>query len=288
MKRGKWFLAVVLVASAAFLFTHISITQSGNLAGKIAELFEKESKPADPLLPAGVTVKRGFEKGVGPDIGSAQMVQGEALVVHKGQSVAYKFKNGSPIFAGDMLVTKERSRLNAKMNDKSVIGLAPVSKLVIDKSVYDPKKDERSSSLSLMWGRARFIVSKLTKSKPNYQVKTPTAVVAVRGTDFAIAVSPEGNQFAAFQKSFAPKLSLVSTAHAAAAVPVTVIVVGPNGTVGMATSMGTVSVGELNAAFAALGKAASSPIPMTLAQVIETLNTVAPNLAALSMPPEFD
>ena len=56
MKRGKWFLAVVLVASAAFLFTHISFTQSGNLAGKIAELFEKESKPADPLLPAPPTV----------------------------------------------------------------------------------------------------------------------------------------------------------------------------------------------------------------------------------------
>ena len=288
MKKGKWFLAVVLVASAAFLFTHISITQSGSVADKIAEQFKKESKPADPLLPAGVTVKPGFEKGVGPDIGSAQMVQGEALVVHKGQSVAYKLKKGSPIFAGDMLVTKERSRLNAKMNDKSVIGLAPVSKLVIDKSVYDPKKDERSSFLSLMWGRARFIVSKLTKSKPNYQIKTPTAVCGVRGTDFAIAVSPEGDQFAAFQKSFAPKLSLVSTAHAAAPVTVTVIVVGPNGAVSMGTAMGTVSVGELNAAFAALGVAPGAPVTMSLAQIMTTLNAVAPNLAALSMPPEFD
>ncbi|MFC1581151.1 FecR domain-containing protein, partial [Thermodesulfobacteriota bacterium] len=229
-----------------------------------------------------------FEKGMGPDIGSAQMVQGEALVVHKGQSVAYKLKKGSPIFAGDMLVTKERSRLNAKMNDKSVIGLAPVSKLVIDKSVYDPKKDERSSFLSLMWGRARFIVSKLTKSKPNYQVKTPTAVCGVRGTDFAIAVSPDGEQFAAFQKSFAPKVSLVSTAHAAAAVPVTVIVVGPNGSVTVKTTLGTTQIKDLQGAFAPEGAAPSGPVPMTLTEVLAALQSVSPELAALSMPPEFD
>lgn len=288
MKRGKWFFSIVLVASVAFLLTHISITQSGSIADKIKEQFKKEYKPESPLLPAGVTVKAEFEPGDGPAIGSAQMVQGEALVIHKGQSAAYKLKKGSPLFAGDTLITNERSRINAKMNDKSVIGLAPVSKLVLDKSVYDPQKDERSSFLSLLWGRARFIVSKITGKKPNYQVKTPTAVCGVRGTDFALAVTPAGEEFTASRKSSAPKVSLVSTAHAAAMVPVTIIVVGPNGTVGMATSMGTVTVGELNAAFAALGVAPGAPVSMPLSDVMAILNEVAPNLAALSMPPEFD
>ena len=288
MKKRKWFLTLVLVALAAFLLTHISITQSQNVADKIAEQFKKESKPVKPLLPDGVTVSPDFKKGVGPEIGNAQMVQGEVLVVHLGQSVAYTLKKGSPLFAGDTLVTNKRSRINAKMNDKSVIGLAPVSKLTIDKTVYDPQKDERSSFLSLMWGRARFIVSKITGNKPNYQVMTPTAVCGVRGTDFAIAVSPDGEQFAAFHRSFAPKVSLVSKAHAAGTVPVTVVVVGPNGTVSVTTALGTTQVAELNAAFAALGAAPGAPVKLTLAQVMSTLNAVAPNLAALSMPPEFD
>ena len=288
MKKGKWFLAVVLVASAAFLLTHISISQGDNIAKLIQDQLKNEYKPVSPLLPAGVTVKPGFEKGVGPDIGSAQMVQGEALVVHKGQSVAYKLKKGSPIFAGDMLVTKERSRLNAKMNDKSVIGLAPVSKLVIDKSVYDPKKNERSSFLSLMWGRARFIVSKLTKSKPNYQIKTPTAVCGVRGTDFAMAVTHEGAKFPSTHGKTSSKLNFISTAHAAGPVIVTVVVVGPNGTISVGTAQGTVTATELHAAYAAMGAAPGAPVAMPLAQVMATLNAVAPNLAALSMPPEFD
>ena len=288
MKKSKWFWSVVFTVVIAFLVIHIPISQGNNVAKLIQDQLKNEYKPVSPLLPAGVAVKPGFEKGVGPDIGSAQMVQGDVLVVHKGQSVAYRLKKGSPIFAGDMLVTKERSRLNAKMNDKSAIGLAPVSKLVIDKTVYDPKKDERSSFLSLMWGRARFVVAKITGKKPNYAVKTPTAVCGVRGTDFAVAVTAEAGKFPKTLGKTTSRLNLISTAHAAAPVMVTVVVVGPNGTVSVGTAQGTVTATELHAAYAALGAAPGAPVAMPLAEVMSVLNAVAPNLAALSMPPEFD
>ena len=139
-----------------------------------------------------------------------------------------------------------------------------------------------------MWGRARFIVAKLTKKKPNYQVKTPTAVCGVRGTDFAMAVTDEGQKFPGVVGKTSSRLKLISTAHAAAGVTVTVVVVGPGGTVSMGTAQGTVTVSELNAAYAALGVAPGAPIAMPLSQVMTILNAVAPNLAALSMPPEFD
>jgi len=285
MKKGKWFWTVVFTVSIAFLVTHISITQGDNIANLIQEQLKNEYKPVKALLPAGVTISTDFKKGVGPVIGSAQMVQGDAFVVHMGQSVAYKLKKGSPLYAADTLVTNERSRINAKMNDKSVIGLAPLSSLKIDRAVYDPQKNERSSFLSLMWGRARFIVAKLTK--PNYQVMTPTAVCGVRGTDFAIAVTNNGDKFpAAMGKT--SRLNLIGTAHAAGPVPVTVIVVGPGGSATIGTVQGTVTVEELNAAFAALGAKPGAPVVMPLSQVMEILNAVAPNLAALSMPPEFD
>ena len=117
MKNRKWSWSVFFAVCIAIMVTHISITQGQNVANVIQEQLKNEYKPVSPLLPPGVTVKPGFEKGVGPMIGSAQMVQGDVLVVHKGQGVAYKLKKGSPLFAGDTLVTNERSRLNAKMND---------------------------------------------------------------------------------------------------------------------------------------------------------------------------
>ncbi len=288
MKKGKWVLTVVLVATAAFLLTHISFSQGDNVAKLIQDQLKNEYKPPSPLLPAGATVSPDFKKGAGPAIGSAQMVQGDAFVIHMGQTtVAYTLKKGSPLFAGDTLVTGERSRVNAKMNDKSVIGLAPVSKLVLDKSVYDPKKDERSTFLSLMWGRARFIVAKITGKKPNYQVMTPTAVCGVRGTDFAVGVTGNAHEFPTTVGKTSSRLHFISTAHAATAF-VTVVVVGPNGTVTVGTSQGTVTASELNAAYAAMGAAPGAPVALPLAQVMTTLNAVAPNLAALSMPPEFD
>ena len=97
-----------------------------------------------------------------------------------------------------------------------------------------------------------------------------------------------GEMFPGVRRKTTSGLNLVSTAHAAAPLTVTVIVVGPGGTVSMGSAQGSVTVTELHAAWNALAVAQQAAVPLTLAQVMEILNAVAPNLAALSMPPEFD
>lgn len=89
------------------------------------------------------------------------------------------------------MISQEQSKAQAKLNDGSFIALGPYSKIVFDKSVYDPSKPMRNSLLNLLFGKARFIVTKLAnfRSSP-FTVRTPTAVAGVRGSDFAISVAP--------------------------------------------------------------------------------------------------
>ncbi|MFC1859893.1 FecR domain-containing protein [Thermodesulfobacteriota bacterium] len=196
-------------------------------------------------------------------------------------------KNDYQLYTGDTLITAVRSRVSTVMNDESAIAISPNTKLVIDKSVYDPEKDERSSLLSLLFGRARFIVNKIA-GKPSFTVNTPTSVCGVRGSDFAISVSPAEKQISSIRKFF-KKFSLVKEAHAQ--IPgllISVVVTGEATTVSFVGSIGAVqTVAPLSVCAAVTGGAAITPVVVGAAAAA-TLSTVGPGLAALSMPPHFD
>jgi hypothetical protein len=286
-RRHVKLLAVILLFGAISFLNHVSIAQEGKEADKYLEALMKEFKPVEPLLPPDVKIKPGFEPGEGPVVGDVQMIQGEAFVVHKGQKDAYRLAKDHPLFNGDVLVTSEKSRLNVRMLDKSVFSMAPYTKLMVDKSSYVSEKDERSTSLGLLFGRARFIASKITGS-PNYEIKTPTAVCGVRGSDFALAVVP-GEEISS---SLVRLLASLSISRSAFAAPVpallTVVVTGPETTVGFAGLVGPVQVvGPTSLCTAAAGAAATSPLVIGAAAAGAALNAVGPGLAAMSMPPGY-
>ncbi len=286
-KRHLKVLAIISLFVAISFLNHGSLAQEGKEADKYLEALMKEFKPVEPLLPPDVKVKPGFEPGEGPVVGDVQMIQGEAFVFHKGQKDAYRLEKDKPLFNGDTLVTSEKSRLNARMLDKSVFSIAPYTKLVVDKSLYASDKDERSTSLSLLFGRARFIAAKI-KGSPNYDVKTPTATCGVRGSDFALAVVPGEEKTTSLRRLIAA-LSFTRTAFAAPAAPLlTVLVTGPETTVGFAGLVGPVQVvGPTSLCSAAAGAAAISPAAIGAAAAGAALNAVGPGLAAMSMPPGY-
>ena len=72
-------LALILAAGALPL-------QGAGVEEKLLDVLQKEYKPVEKLLPPDVKTAPGFKEGVGPVIGNVQMVQGEVLVYHKGQS----------------------------------------------------------------------------------------------------------------------------------------------------------------------------------------------------------
>lgn len=285
--KKKIVISLVLV-TALFLAFNVSVSTGASWKDRLLNRF-KPAVPPEPLLPPKVTVKPGFAVGVGKPIGEVQKTAGTVYVVHQGQDVAYKMKKNFSVFTGDTFISSKRSRLNIIMKDKSVIALAPESKLTIDKSIYDPEKDVRSSLIRVLFGRIRFIVQKVA-AKPNYVVMTKTAIIGVRGSDFAISVSAGDEQTSADQ-SFFKQVGLGKEAKAAAApaVFVTTVLTGPATTVSFTGAVGTtVMVGPASAAMAVAGAAATTPVVVGAAAALAILQSIAPGLATLGMPPEYD
>ncbi len=90
-------------------------------------------------------------------------------------------------------VTTARSRVTLAFDDKTTVKITEQSKLVIDDFVYDPKQGTGKLAVRVALGTARYASGQIAKNSPqSVSVKTPTATVAVRGTDFSMTVDELG------------------------------------------------------------------------------------------------
>ena len=77
--------------------------------------------------------------------------------------------------------------------DDSTVKLTEHSQLLIDEYIYDSDPSKSKMALTFGLGTARFITGNLNRiDKQNIQLKTPTANIAIRGTDFTATVDELG------------------------------------------------------------------------------------------------
>tara|TARA_B100000674_G_scaffold102999_1_gene75260 strand:+ start:128 stop:1243 length:1116 start_codon:yes stop_codon:yes gene_type:complete len=88
-------------------------------------------------------------------------------------------------------VRTEAGRVSITFEDDSTVKLTEHSKLVIDEYIYDPDPSKSKMALKFASGTARFITGKFN-NKSNISIKTPTADIAIRGTDFTCTVDELG------------------------------------------------------------------------------------------------
>lgn len=105
--------------------------------------------------------------------GKIGYVRGEVTIVSLGKSTAAQ--KGAVINSGDTVKASAKSLAIISMDDGIVFKMNPKSDLSI------PEKDDNSVTLN-----SGSIFSKVSKQKPNQQFKlrTPSAVIGVRGTEF--------------------------------------------------------------------------------------------------------
>ena len=164
--------------------------------------------PSD-LLPAGLVMEDEFKPGPGAPVGMIEVVEGEAVIIHAGELSGYRAQKDLPLFTGDAVVTLETGRIRFRLNDGSALTLASETKLVINRSVFDPAKKTRSSYVNMSLGKARFWVTKLTDFKRSvFKVKTNTGVCGVRGSDFMIFATASRTEIIALGKTLLEVLSL--------------------------------------------------------------------------------
>jgi hypothetical protein len=78
--------------------------------------------------------------------------------------------------------------------DQTRVDVTEHSKLIIDEFVYDPATKTGSLSLKASLGTVRYASGQIAKnSKQNVKISTPTATIAVRGTDFTMTIDEIGS-----------------------------------------------------------------------------------------------
>ena len=123
------------------------------------------------------------------DIGDISELNGSAQIVRdKPYDANLKFA----IQSNDEAITNN-GRMAITFLDESVVKLTEHSQLLIDEYIYDPDPSKAKMALTFGLGTARFITGNLNRiDKQNIQLKTPTANIAIRGTDFTATVDELG------------------------------------------------------------------------------------------------
>ena len=123
------------------------------------------------------------------DIGDISELNGSAQIVRdKPYDANLKFA----IQSNDEAITTN-GRMAITFLDDSKVSLTEHSQLIIDEYIFDADPSKSKMALTFGLGTARFITGNLNRiDKQNIKLKTPTANIAIRGTDFTATVDELG------------------------------------------------------------------------------------------------
>ena len=136
-----------------------------------------------------VSLRTTAEQAPAVDVGNISELTGEASVV---RDKPYNAKLAFNIQQNDEAVTTD-GRMAIRFLDDSQVKLTEHSQLTIDEYIFDPNPSKSKMAITFGLGTARFITGGLNKiDKNNIDLKTPTANIAIRGTDFTVTVDEIG------------------------------------------------------------------------------------------------
>jgi hypothetical protein len=124
------------------------------------------------------------------DIGSVTESTGTAIIKRGKDTI--QVAKGTEIKINDKVETKN-GRVKIVFKDDTNVTVTESSSLVIDDFVYDPKSGAGKLGLKATAGTVRYVSGAIAKNPKNVKINTPTAAIAVRGTDFVMAVSETGS-----------------------------------------------------------------------------------------------
>jgi hypothetical protein len=110
-------------------------------------------------------------------------------------------------------VSTAKAKAELTFEDATKVKLTEHSKMIIDDFVYDPKKGAGKLAINMALGTARYASGQIAKNNPQQvAIKTPTASIAVRGTDFSMTVDELGRSLIMLLPSCDPKGGCVTGA----------------------------------------------------------------------------
>lgn len=152
-------------------------------------------------LPAelqNLEVKDDFVDSGATRAGFLQTVIGHVVLLHEDSGEAFFAAAGDAVFKHDTIFTLADSRCRVKFTTEDVITMGENAKLGLDEYIDNRPRKKKKSIFSMLRGKAMFYAVRLFKYRTtSTTVNTPTAVVGVRGTKFALEVRKAGEKTAA-------------------------------------------------------------------------------------------
>lgn len=110
--------------------------------------------------------------------------RGEVIAMSNGGS--RELKQGDFVYVNDEIMTSNRSFAVLQFTDGAKVTVRPDSTMIIEQYLY-AGNDSDEATLNLVSGGLRVITGAMAKTNPeNYKVRTPVALMGVRGTEFSI------------------------------------------------------------------------------------------------------
>jgi hypothetical protein len=119
------------------------------------------------------------------EAGHVKVVKGTVQIERSGQKLPATV--GAAVQSGDVVTTGADGSVGITFLDNSLLSAGPNSVLVIDRFAFDTTTHQGAFESSLRKGTLAVVSGKLSKASPDaMKVKTPAAVLGVRGTEFLV------------------------------------------------------------------------------------------------------
>ena len=121
------------------------------------------------------------------EIGLVKVSQGAVRIERGAQRIDAKV--GTAVQPADVIVTGADGSAGITFSDNSLVSVGPDSVFAIDKYRFDTTTHAGEFEGSLKRGRLAAVSGKMVKQSPEaMKIRTPSAIMGVRGTEFVVQV----------------------------------------------------------------------------------------------------
>lgn len=120
-------------------------------------------------------------------IGMIKSVTGDAFIIRGDNNIAAKI--GTELYQSDMIKTGDNGSVGISFKDNSIMSAGPSSILSLEQFAFDSASMEGHFLADVKAGTLSVVSGDMVKHRPgSMEIKTPTAILGVRGTEFVVKV----------------------------------------------------------------------------------------------------
>lgn len=121
------------------------------------------------------------------DAGRVKTSKGTVTIDRAGQRLPATV--GMPVQEKDVLSTGADGSVGISFTDNSMLSAGPNSVLILDKYAFDAASGKGALEANLARGTLAAVSGKMVKASPeSMKIRTPAAIMGVRGTEFVVKV----------------------------------------------------------------------------------------------------